>query len=280
MAEPDPEPEPRPKLRLVPAKKPEQHRFVMPVLLSFQPTTNWVIRTAINTLIPFICTEHSFNEDQRALLLAAFYPGYVAAHIPGGYAVQRFGGKLLLTLNMAVGAIVCALIPLAASLPHSVRAAALAALLAALGVCQGPLIPALQTMRKDWIPKGPGRALALRLQDLGGTLTGVAAPLLPPMVAMRFGWKSFFYGYAVFMGAFTVIWHRNARDRPPSLEAAGAAPRQAVNWAIFRTSGVLAMIAAQIGSGFAVYVMGQWQPICESTTPPHLVAPSRAPASD
>ena len=153
----------------------------------------------------------------------------VAAHIPGGYAVQRFGGKLLLTLNMAVGAIVCALIPLAASLPHSVRAAALAALLAALGVCQGPLIPALQTMRKDWIPKGPGRALALRLQDLGGTLTGVAAPLLPPMVAMRFGWKSFFYGYAVFMGAFTVIWHRNARDRPPSLEAAGGAPRQAVD---------------------------------------------------
>ena len=204
----------------------------------------------------------------------------VAAHIPGGYAVQRFGGKLLLTLNMAVGAVVCALIPLAASLPHSVRAAALAALLAALGVCQGPLIPALQTMRKDWIPKGPGRALALRLQDLGGTLTGVAAPLLPPMVAMRFGWKSFFYGYAVFMGAFTVIWHRNARDRPPSLEAAGAAPRQDVSWAIFKTSGVLAMIAAQIGSGFAVYVMGQWQPICESTTPPRLVAPSRAPASD
>ena len=52
---------------------------------------------------------------------------------------------------------------------------------------QGPLIPSLQTMRKDWIPRGPGRALALRLQDLGEDIksvggvdgSGQAAPSLP-----------------------------------------------------------------------------------------------------
>jgi sugar phosphate permease len=236
-----------------------QHRFVMPALLSFQPTTNWIIRNAINTLIPFICREQGFSEDQRAMLLAAFYPGYVGAHIPGGILVQRWGGKAMLTINMYGSALVCALLPLAVRVKPALRAPALAALLAALGVMQGPLIPSLQTMRKDWIPRGPGRALALRLQDLGGTLTGVVYPLLPPLIAMRYGWKAFFGGYAVFCGLAALVWQRNARDRPPSM---GSAPvRQAVDWRVFLEPRVLAMITAQIGSGFAVYVMGQWQPI-------------------
>ena len=236
-----------------------EHRFVMPALLSFQPATNWIIRNAINTLIPFICREQGFSEDQRAMLLAAFYPGYVGAHIPGGILVQRLGGKVVLSANMIGSALICALLPLAARVKLSLRAPAFAALLTALGVMQGPLIPSLQTMRKDWIPRGPGRALALRLQDLGGTLTGVVYPLLPPLVAMRYGWKAFFGGYAVFCALAALVWHRNARDKPPSM---GNAPvRQDVDWSIFLEPRVLAMITAQIGSGFAVYVMIQWQPI-------------------
>ena len=130
-----------------PQAQPEQHRFVMPALLSFQPTTNWIIRNAINTLIPFICREQGFSEDQRAMLLAAFYPGYVGAHIPGGILVQHLGGKVMLSANMIGSALICALLPLAARVKLSLRAPAFAALLAALGVMQGPLIPSLQTMR-------------------------------------------------------------------------------------------------------------------------------------
>jgi sugar phosphate permease len=262
-----------------------QHRYVMPALMAFQPTTNWVIRVAINTLVPYICAEQGFSEEQRAMLLAAFYPGYVGAHIPGGYMVQSFGGKLTLALNMWGSAAVCALVPLAVRLAPSkqARLSCLTGLLFALGLCQGPLIPALQTMRKDWIPSGPGRALALRLQDLGGTATGLVAPLLPPMVATRYGWKAFFGGYAVYCAAAAALWQRYARDKPRLApapppppppprgggqqkhsgggEAAAAKKGEVVDWSIFRTVGVQAMIAAQIGAGMSNYVMMQWQPI-------------------
>ena len=188
------------------------------------------------------------------MLLAAFYPGYVGAHIPGGLAVQRYGGKALLTANMAGSAIVCAMLPLAVRVKPSLRAGSLAVLLALLGVMQGPLIPSLSVMRKDWIPKGPGRAVALRLQDLGGTLTGIVTPLLPPMVAMRWGWKVFFGGYAVFCAGAALVWQRNARDRPPSMGEQGAVRRD-VDWSIFWEPRVLAMIVAQIGAGFSVYLL-------------------------
>eukprot|EP01052_Picozoa_sp_SAG31_P022997 SAG31_NODE_1861_length_7044_cov_169.866379_6_plen_359_part_00 len=243
-----------------------QHRFLMPALMALQPTTNWVIRVAINSLIPYICAEQGFSENQRAMLLAAFYPGYVGGHIPGGYMVQVLGGKITLALNMWGSAAVCALVPVAAwaAPTRQTRLRCLMGLLFALGLCQGPLIPALQTMRKDWIPNGPGRALALRLQDLGGTVTGLVAPLLPPLVATQLGWKAFFGGYAIYCATAAAIWQRYAQDKPNAAKLIPARSNEkgnVVDWGIFRTVGVQAMVAAQIGAGMSNYVMMQWQPV-------------------
>ena len=38
-------------------------------------------------------------QAQKSNLLAAFYPGYILAMLPAGWAVQRFGPKLLLGLD-------------------------------------------------------------------------------------------------------------------------------------------------------------------------------------
>ena len=139
----------------------------MPILLSAQPVTNWVIRGSISFLVPFIAKEMGFTHSERAMLLGAFYPGYVASHVPGGWAVQRFGGKVVLTINMVGTAVLCVAMPLAMRVRASLRAVTISSLLLCMGLFQGPLIPALQHMRKDWLPTGPGRALAMRLS---GTL--------------------------------------------------------------------------------------------------------------
>ena len=229
----------------------------MPVLLSAQPVTNWVIRGSLSFLVPFIAKEMAFSEAERAMLLGAFYPGYVASHIPGGWAVQRFGGKAVLSVNMAGTALLCVLMPLGMRVRASARAATLSALLLCMGLCQGPLIPALQHMRRDWLPQGPGRALAMRLSDLGGALTGVVTPLLPPFVALRWGWQAFAVAYGVYTALFLAIWRRWAKDRPAQMETEQKAVAT-VDWSIFRESRVLAMICAQFGSGFTVYTMQLW----------------------
>ena len=106
-------------------------------------------------------------------------------HIPGGWAVQHYGGKAVLTLNMVGSCLLCIAIPLAMRVRQGSRALSLAAVLFGLGLFQGPLIPALQHMRKDWLPTGPGRAVAMRLQSLGGYFNGIVAPVLPPLLALR-----------------------------------------------------------------------------------------------
>ena len=46
-------------------------------LLAAQPLTNWVTRGAIAPLMQFIVAEMGFSAAQKALLLGAFYPGYL-----------------------------------------------------------------------------------------------------------------------------------------------------------------------------------------------------------
>ena len=47
----------------------------MQALLAAQPMTNWLIRGSINSLAPLIAAEYGFTDEQRAMLLAAFFPG-------------------------------------------------------------------------------------------------------------------------------------------------------------------------------------------------------------
>ena len=49
----------------------------MYVLIALFEMTNYVTRLAVPYLVPFICLEHGFSEQQRALLLNSFTPGYL-----------------------------------------------------------------------------------------------------------------------------------------------------------------------------------------------------------
>ena len=74
--------------------------MAMYALLATQPLTNWVIRGAIAPLMQFIVADLKFTLAQKALLLGAFYPGYLVTQIPAGFLIQRYGAKVSLTVNM------------------------------------------------------------------------------------------------------------------------------------------------------------------------------------
>ena len=52
------------------------------------------------------------------------------------------------------------------------------------------------------------------MPDLGGALTGVLTPLLPPFVALRWGWRTFVVCYGVYTALFALVWQHWAKDRP------------------------------------------------------------------
>ena len=72
-----------------PRNKMPAARGTMYALLAAQPLTNWVIRGGLPSLIQFVVEEYALADAQKAMLLGAFYPGYLLTQIPSGIAIQK-----------------------------------------------------------------------------------------------------------------------------------------------------------------------------------------------
>jgi hypothetical protein len=68
---------------------------------------------------------------------ASFYPGYIIAMLPAGWAVQKFGAKLMLGLDNYLMGAALLLIPTAAKM----GVMPLCLCMAATGVSQAPIFP-------------------------------------------------------------------------------------------------------------------------------------------
>jgi fucose permease len=88
------------------------------VLLPMQATTNYSVRGLLPQLIQDIVVIQAFTEAQKSKLLGAFYPGYIVAMLPAGWAVQKYGPKLLLSADNYVQGLALLFTPTAAKLPN------------------------------------------------------------------------------------------------------------------------------------------------------------------
>eukprot|EP01050_Picozoa_sp_SAG11_P014223 SAG11_NODE_1728_length_4367_cov_4.915183_6_plen_110_part_00 len=82
------------------AEKPTRARAMMYALTAGVTAFNFLIRQGIPTMIPFIAKEYSYSAAKNAILLAGFFPGYMVTQVPGGWAAQILGGKLVNTMNL------------------------------------------------------------------------------------------------------------------------------------------------------------------------------------
>eukprot|EP01051_Picozoa_sp_SAG22_P000663 SAG22_NODE_19_length_32182_cov_39.206963_20_plen_296_part_00 len=239
--------------------------FCRPALLSpFRPAqmTNYLIRGALPSLIPLIAEAQGWSEAQIAMLLSAFFPGYLLTNVPSGWAAQRFGGKLMLTLNMA-GSVICLL-----GTPRMAAAGAwpLAINFLLMGACQGSMMPAKSAMQQTWLPQGVERVWATRFMSLGGRVAQLAAVALTPRIATSYGWRWVPKIYGGVTGTFMVIWQFFAANAPKEYSrrmlekrAAGdPSSGKTVEWRIFRQRSVQAIIASHIAWNNSNYTADQW----------------------
>ena len=77
--------------------------------------------------------------------------GYLLTQLPAGWLAQRFGAKLVLTLNMAGTAVLFSLLPSAVRAGGAASTLPVAGLLTTMGLCQGGLIPAEAAINREWL---------------------------------------------------------------------------------------------------------------------------------
>jgi ACS family hexuronate transporter-like MFS transporter len=169
---------------------------------------SFVDRQVLASLSPTILKETGLNAQQFAGVNSYFFVFYTFAN--------PLWGSILDYVGLRIGMIMAVSVWTAASISHAWMGgfAGFAMARSLLGLGEGATFPgALRTAVESLPAARRGRAIALSFS--GGTLGGVAAPLIAVPIALRFGWRAAF----LFTGALGVTWlvFWLAIARPPFL---------------------------------------------------------------
>ncbi|RKR36485.1 MFS transporter [Paraburkholderia sp. BL17N1] len=234
-------------------------RYQILALLAVGTMINYLDRTVLGIAAPQLTKELGINAALMGLLFSVFSWSYVAAQIPGGLFLDRFGSKVTYFLSMTFWS----LCTLAQGLVHGIGALFVFRL--GLGVSEAPCFPTNSRVVATWFPQSE-RAMATGTYTVGEYI-GLAffSPFLF-MLMGTFGWRSLFYVVGGVGLVFGVIWwmfYREPRDHPSAnqaeldyIEAGGGLTHRKTNADAAAATGAAAT-AASAQSGFEWRTIGR-----------------------
>lgn len=193
-------------------------RVKIVALLFFSFVICNVDRVAISVAILPMAGVYGWSPSTVGVIQSAFFWGYVLTQILGGWAADKYGGKVVLGAGVLVWSLMTFLTPAAAN-------AGLIPLLAAralLGVGEGVAMPAMNQLVSSWVPeKERSRSLSL---IYSGMYAGSALGLwLCPLLIEAFGWPSVFYTFGSLGAVWWLGWQAVAASSPAASTRISAA---------------------------------------------------------
>lgn len=183
-------------------------RYII-VFATFMATfAAYVERVGFSIAFTDMAKHAGIDEKVKGTVLSAFYWGYALSQIPGGWAAQRYGGRVMLILCFASWSAVSILTPTNAKNSMTIIIARVC-----IGVAQGFLIPAVHTVLSQWIPPHE-RARAVSLTTSGMYLGSAAAMLVLPSLAAMFGAASLLRIVGGLGVAWLALWMVVGREIP------------------------------------------------------------------
>ncbi|KAK7485772.1 hypothetical protein BaRGS_00022953, partial [Batillaria attramentaria] len=132
-------------------------------------------------------------DEMQGLMLSSYYYGYMFTPYAAGMLAERVGGKIVLTVTMAMAATFTLLTPLMIRL--SVYLAVTFRFL--VGMCSGVAIPALMSMWTDWAPPNE-KARLVAYSASGNNIGTIMATMVSGFlcsIPVDEGWPFIFYVY-------------------------------------------------------------------------------------
>jgi MFS transporter, ACS family, hexuronate transporter len=169
---------------------------------------SFVDRQVLGALAPTILKETGLNAQQFAVVNSYFFVAYTVANPLWGSILDYVGLRVGMLMGVGIWTI--------ASVSHGWMTGLLgfAMCRALLGLGEGVTFPGGLRTAVESLPASK-RARAIALSFSGGTLGGVAAPLIAVPIGLRYGWRAAF----LFTGALGLAWMAlwAAIARPPFL---------------------------------------------------------------
>ncbi|KAG2483091.1 hypothetical protein HYH03_018029 [Edaphochlamys debaryana] len=183
-------------------------RYVIVFATFFATFTAYVERVGFSIAFTDLAKVSGIDESVKGTVLSAFYWGYALSQIPGGWAAQRYGGRIMLILCFASWSLISILTPTDARHTFAISMARVC-----VGIAQGFLIPAVHTVLSQWIPPHE-RARAVSLTTSGMYLGSASAMLVLPWFSDRLGAASLLKVVGGLGIAWLVLWLIVGRDIP------------------------------------------------------------------
>jgi ACS family hexuronate transporter-like MFS transporter len=170
-------------------------RWYICALLFFATTVNYIDRQVLGILKPVFERELHWDEKDFGWVVFGFTTAYAIMLPIAGRIIDWLGTRI----GYALAVVVWSLASMSHALAHSVLQFAIARF--ALGVGEASNFPAAIKTVADWFPRRE-RALATGIFNSGSNVGAIVAPLLVPLVAVRFGWRTSF----LVTGGLDLVW--------------------------------------------------------------------------
>jgi ACS family hexuronate transporter-like MFS transporter len=181
-------------------------RWVICALLFFATTINYVDRGVLGVLEPRLKKEIGWTATQYGDINAAFTIAYAIGYLLVGRFVDRVGTKI----GYAVALVVWSLAAAGHALASSVLGFGIARFF--LGLGEAGNFPSAIKTTAEWFPRRE-RALATGIFNAGSNIGAVLAPLVVPVLALKWGWQSAFLATGL-IGIVWVLFWIPLYDRP------------------------------------------------------------------
>lgn len=166
--------------------RPRHHlRWAIIGIIILLTITNYLDRGNLSVAAPQIMQDLGISHAMMGVILSAFVWPYAIMNLPTGWAVDRFGVKLLLALAAGLWSLVAILTGFARSIGTFIG------LRVALGISEAPLFPGALKATDTWFPDREKAAATSAY--IAATQVGLAlAPPLSTLLMAAYGWSMMF----------------------------------------------------------------------------------------
>jgi MFS transporter, ACS family, glucarate transporter len=195
-------------------------RWVLVFWLFVLSGISYLDRVNISIAGSSLAEEYHLSQIRLGWVFTAFLLGYALFQTPGGWLVDRFGPRRVLTVGVVWWGIFTAL---TASLPTKVWGAVVFFILVRflLGAGEAIIYPSSNQFVSQWVPSQErGKANGLIFAGVGAG-AGIA-PVVVSYLMIHYGWRSSFWVSALVGLLAGMVWYLIARDKPerhPSVNA-------------------------------------------------------------
>lgn len=203
--------------------QPTRVRWSLFAIIFVLVVINLIDRVSLSIAMPQIGKEFDLSPTMQGVILSCFFWAYALLQLPGGWLIDRYGPRRLVTLSTLFWGVFQTLAAFATG--------GLSLLLSrvALGAAEAPLFPAGGKLNSLWL-SAEERGRGAVLMDCGGPLgAALGGLIIAHLIAMLDSWRLVFALTGVVTMLLAWVAWRWLRDNPANHPGVNAAELQLIN---------------------------------------------------